>query len=164
MFGMVRDLRVSVLCDKSFTDRSIRRYFASERKLVLFNTSMITVITSHKTETNVRQEQEDEIIAISVAEKDFNQGQVRVALTVTLTPLSESSVLFATSVRVVVRINACTQVQRNYSCQVAHAVMNAFLKSLFHVTVTNASTSVFKLLNEQCVGTTTPTASEMLRN
>lgn len=77
----------------------------------------------HRTETYETEEQQNNIIANTTAKHVFNQKLVRVVRTITLKPLSETSILAATNASVIVQIDAFTQFEQSYPCNNRHGVM-----------------------------------------
>lgn len=94
MFGIFRNLAVSVLLRASFIERYIKDIFPTEREIVPFNTTPELIITVHKVVFDETEEKTKNVINV-MAEQNPEQEPMRVVQTVTLKPLSNNSNLVA---------------------------------------------------------------------
>lgn len=93
---IVRDLEVPVLQGMLSIDKFIGYIFWSERKMVLLISPPVEALTVYETETDKTEEQQERIVAHKITEQNYTQELVRVSHTVTLKPLTKTSILVST--------------------------------------------------------------------
>lgn len=119
------------------------------------------IVLVHETDTEITDEQRDEIVSNMMAYQDFNGGLVRVARTITLYLLSKSSVLVAINACGIIQIDSFTKFEQSNRCKLAQGLIYLFLQKLSYIIVASALTSVIKLAIHHRVARTIPSPSKI---
>lgn len=111
-FGIFRNLAVPVLLGTSFINNFAKGIFPGEKKMIPFNSPTVLILTMLERETDQTEEQQEDTVTNIISDQYFTQELVRVACTVTLRSLSETSVLFATNAGSIVQLDAFTHCRK----------------------------------------------------